>query len=237
MGKRGGTKHMKRIAVPKAVPITDKKSNTWIIKPRPGPHGMRKCMALGVLLRDVLKAAGSLREANRILASRKVLVDGSVRTDRKFPVGLMDIVSLPESGKHYHITVDWKGRLVPKEMDEKKTGSKLLKVVKKHTSKGGKITLTFHDGRNMSADNNVKVGDSIVLKLPEGTMASHLKLESGSRCLVQEGKHSGKLVTLREIIKRKAGERPEALVEDKSGSFETVLEYLFVVGKDFGVAE
>ncbi len=235
MGKRGGTKHMKRIAVPKAVPITNKKENTWIIKPKPGPHKIRKCIALGVLLRDVLKVVDSLREVNRILASRKVLVDGRVRTDRKFPVGLMDVVSLPESGKHYRIIVDWKGRLVPEEVEEKTTGNKILKVVKKHTSKGGKITFTFHDGRNMIGDNNVKVGDSVVVKLPEGEMASHLKLGSGSKCLIQEGKHSGKLITLREIIKRKAGERPEALVEDKSGSFETVLEYLFVVDKDFEV--
>ena len=73
--------------------------------------------------------------------------------------------------------------------------------------------------------------------LPKAEMVSHMKLESGARCLVKEGKHSGKVVTLREILKRKGGKRPEVLVEDESGSFETVLDYLFVVGKDFEVAK
>ncbi len=231
MGKRGSTKHMKRIAVPKAVPITDKKDKVWIIKPMPGPHGTKYCIALGVLLRDVLRVVSTARELKRTLHSRKVLVDGRVRVNEKFPVGIMDVVSF--AGKNYRILVDWKGRLVPVEIDAKKTDSKILKVVGKHTSPGGKITLTFHDGKNMVADNNVKVGDSVVIKLPKAEMVSHLKLESGAKCLIEKGKHSGKLVTLREVLKRKGGKRPEALVEDESGSFETVLGYLIVVGKDF----
>lgn len=226
---------MKRIAAPKAVPIRDRKERVWIVKPMPGPHGTKYCISLGVLLRDILKVAATLREVRRILHSRKVLVDGVVRVDEKFPVGIMDVISLPDAGKHYRILIDWKGRLVPVELDAKKTDSKILKVVRKHTTKGGKITLTFHDGRNMIADNNVKVGDTVVVKLPKAEMASHLKLESGARCLVEKGKHSGKVVKLREILKRKGGKRPEALVEDESGSFETVLDYLMVVGKDFEV--
>ena len=231
MGKRGSTKHMKRIAVPKVVPITDKKNSVWIIKPKPGPHATKHCIALGVLLRDVLKVVSTARELKRILHLRKVLVDGKVRVNKKFPVGIMDVISF--TGKNYRILVDWKGRLVPTEIDAKKSDTKILKVVGKHTSPGGKITLTFHDGKNMIADNNVKVGDTVVVKLPKAEMASHLKIESGARCLVEKGKHAGKVVTLREILRRKDGKRPEVIVEDEGGSFETVLDYLMVVGKDF----
>ncbi len=237
MGKRGSTKHMKRLAAPKAVPITNKKERTWIIKPKPGPHGTKRCIALGVLLRDILKVASTLREVRRILSSRKALVDGVVRTDEKFPVGLMDVVSLPDMNKHYRIVVDWKGRLVPLEVEGKKTENKIIKVVRKHTGPGGKVMISFHDGKTMIGDNHIKVGDSIIVRLPKAEMVSHMKLESGARCLVKEGKHSGKVVTLREILKRKGGKRPEVLVEDESGSFETVLDYLFVVGKDFEVAK
>lgn len=226
---------MKRIATPKAVPITNKKENVWIVKPMPGPHGTKKCISLGVFLRDILKVAGTLKEAKKILHSRKVLVDGVVRVSEKFPVGFMDVVSLADTNKHYRIFIDWKGRLVPVEIESKKTGDKILKVVRKHVAPGGKINLTLHDGRNMFGDNHIKVGDSLVVKLPKAEMASHLKLESGARCLISEGKHSGKVVTLREILKRRGGKRPEALVEGEKGSFETVLEYLVVIGKDFEV--
>jgi len=177
--------------------------------------------------------ATTLREARRILHSRKVLIDGVVRVEEKFPVGLMDVISL--EGKHYMIFLDWKGRLIPKEIDKKEVGSKILKIIRKHTAKGGKIIVTFHDGRNMIGDNHLKVGDSVQVKLPKVEMISHLKLESGARCLVEEGKHSGKVVKLREILKRKGGKRPEVLVEDDTGSFETVLDYLLVIGKDFEV--
>lgn len=235
MGKRGSTKHMKRIAVPKAVPITNKKEYTWIKKPVAGPHPRERCISLGVLLRDILHVASSTREIRRILTGRKVLVDGKARTEEKFPVGFMDIISFPDSKKHYRITVDWKGRLVPVEIDAKETGAKLLKVTGKHTAPKGKIVLELHDGRTLYGDNHVKVGDSILLKIPKQELATHMKLESGSRCLVQEGKHAGKIIKLREILRRKGGKRPEVLVEGEDGNFETVLEYLFVIGKDFEV--
>ncbi len=235
MGKRGSTKHMKRIAVPKAVPITNKKEYTWIKKPIAGPHSRDYCMALGVLLRDVLKIASTTREVRRILRERKVLVDGKVRVEEKFPVGMMDVISFPDAKKNYRIMIDWKGRLVPQEIDEKETGSKILKVTKKHTAPKGKITLTFHDGKNMYGDNHIKVGDSVVVKLPKPELVSHMKLESGARCLVKEGKHAGSIVKLREILRRKGGKRPEVMVEGEDGNFETVLDYLFVIGKDFEV--
>lgn len=228
---------MKRLAAPKAMPITNKKETTWIVKPMPGPHPVEKCIPLGVLLRDILKIATTLKEAKKILYLRKALVDGRVRVDEKFPVGLMDVISFPDSGKYYRIVVDWKGRLVPKEIAAGKADKKILHVTRKVTAPKGKIMITFHDGKNMAGDNHIKIGDSVVVKLPKVEMISHLKLEPGARCLIKEGKHSGKIVTLKEILKRKEGKGPEALVEDSSGKFVTVLDYLFVVGTDFEVSE
>ena len=232
MAKRGGTRHLKRLAIPKAMPITNKKETTWLVKPMPGPHPSERCIPLGVFLRDVVKLAKTLREAKKVLSMRKVYVDGRVRTDEKFPIGLMDVVSLPEIKKNYRIVVDWKGRLIPLEITSETANKKIVKVVKKHTAPGGKIMLTFHDGKNMVGDNHIRVGDSIVVKLPKPEMLSHLKMENGATCLVKEGKHASKIVTLKEILKRKEGKKPEALVEDSTGSFITVLDYLMVVGKE-----
>jgi len=233
MAKLGGTKHLKRIAAPKAVPVTDRKARKWMINTAPGPHPRKHAIPLAVLLRDLIGVVKDAREAGRALSRRQVLVDGKPRTDAKFPVGLMDAVSF--GGRSYRMVVDWKGRLVPLEIPAARASSKILKVVGKRTIRGGKITVSFHDGRNMAADNNVKVGDSIVVSLPGASMVKHLKSEKGARCLVSEGKHAGNIVKLKEIIQRKGSKPSEALVEGDGGEFITVAKYLVVVDDAFQV--
>ena len=95
MAKRGRKGHTKRIAVSKSVPVHDKKSKEWIANTNPGPHGKNKSMPLVVLLREVLEVADNSKEVKIILMDRKVLVDGIARTDHKFPIGFMDIISMP----------------------------------------------------------------------------------------------------------------------------------------------
>jgi len=237
MAKKGECKHQKRISKPKAIPITDKKASTWITRTAPGPHSKEGAIPLSVLLRDVLRVAKTAREARAILVQRLVEVDGTVRTGEKFPVGIMDVVGLPKAGKYYRIAVDWKSRLTPAEIKKDEAGRKILKVVKKHVAPGGKITLTFHDGRNMAGDNHIHCGDSMVVGLPDVKMKEHLKLQPGARCLIREGKHAGKVVTLSEIIQRKAGKPNEARVASGKDEFVTVAKYLFVVDQSYGVSQ
>lgn len=225
---------MKRVASPKAIPITDKKERKFMGMTAPGPHPKKHAIPLGVLVRDILKLTPTLREARKVLGGRMLLVDGAVRTDERFPVGLMDVVSFPKSGKHYRVMVDRKGRLSPQEIKAEESASKILRVVGKHTVPGGKISLTFHDGRNLLSDNHVRVGDSVVVSLPKVQLKSHLKRDKGASCLVMEGKHAGSVVRLKEIIERKGGKPFEALVQDGAEEFITVAKYLFVVDEAFG---
>lgn len=233
MAKRGGTKHLKRIASPKAIPVHDRKEKTWMTKAIAGPHPKKKAIPLGVLVRDVLKIATTLREAKKILSNRMVEVDGRVRTEEKFPIGLMDVISFAKSNQNFRISIDRKGRLVPVEITKDHTSSKICKVVKKHTIPGGKLAYTFHDGKNLIGDNHVHVGDSVLVNLPDGKLKNHLKRDIGSRCLIIEGTHAGKVVTLKEIIERKGGKPNEARVTDNKDEFITVAKYLFVVDENF----
>ncbi len=233
MAKRGGTKHLKRIASPKAIPVQDKKDRKWMIKHAPGPHAKKYSIPLGVLVRDILKLAETLREVRKMLANRMVLVDGKPRTDEKFPVGLMDVVSIPKGEKYLILTVDNRGRLIPKEITKEESSHKLVRVVRKYTIPGGKLSVTFHDGKNMISDNHLHVGDSVIVSLPVAKLKSHLKREIGARCLVVEGKHAGSIVKLKEIIERKGGKPSEALVQDKNEEFITVAKYLFVIDEGF----
>ena len=63
--------HMKRLAMPRSWPLT-RKTDIWISRPRPSGHPLERCMAMGVVLRDVIGVAKSMREAKRALATRKI---------------------------------------------------------------------------------------------------------------------------------------------------------------------
>ncbi len=233
MAKIGRTRHLKRIAIPKAIPLTSKKENTWLLKAHPGPHPAKFSMPLAVLLRDILQIAKTGKEAKNILNARAVKVDGKVRTEAKFPVGLMDVISMESADKYYRLNVDSKGRLAVQELSKGEITKKLVKVVKKHTIKKGKINLTFHDGKNLIADNNVHVGDSVVITLPDAKFNTLVKLQVGARCLITEGKHAGMVAILKEIIQRKEGKASEAKLDVNGSEFITVAKYLFPVDGSF----
>ena len=230
MGKRGRKGCTKRIAVAKVVPIHDKKSKEWIANTSPGPYGKRGSMPLIVLLREVLGITGNSKETKVLLMDRKVLVDGIARTDHKFPIGFMDIISLPVADEHYVIGIK-RGKLVPEKIEKGKTGMKLLKVTGKSTLKGNKISIELHDGRNLLADNNVKVGDSIEYDFVGKKMVKLLKFGKGAKCIITDGKHSGANVVVEEIFPNNEGRPAEALVAKGEESFRTLADYLFVVGE------
>lgn len=232
MAKRGGTKHLKRIAASPAIPIHNRKEGVWLLKALPGTHKKSATLPILVLIREVLGLAKDAREAKKILAARSVEVDGRVRTDPKFGVGLMDVVGFPSAGLYYRIIVDQKSRLIPLEISKEEANKKIEKVLDKHTFKA-KIVLRFHDGKNVMSNDAVKVGDSVIVSLPENKPVSMLKLEKGARCLITEGKHAGTIATLEEILEQKSTRRVEAKLSVKSGEFITVAEYLHVVDDNF----
>ncbi len=233
MAKRGATKHLKRIAIPHSIALREKKSNTWLVRTMAGPHYFKGSVSLAVLLRDVLGFAKTMREAEQILSARNVLVDGRVRKEPKFPVGFMDIISIPKAGKTYRLFVDSHGRIMPHEIPADQQSSKLAKVVKKFTVPGKKFGITLHDGKTLLTAENIKPGDSVQISIPEHEIKGVLKLSKGVRCVVREGKRAGVIATVEEIIERKGSKRAEAKLSAGGHEFITIADYLFVVNKDF----
>lgn len=39
-----------------------------------------------------------------------VLVDNRIRRDHRYPLGLMDVITLVKSGENFRMLQDWKGR-------------------------------------------------------------------------------------------------------------------------------
>ncbi|NDW60254.1 30S ribosomal protein S4e, partial [Yangia sp. PrR004] len=57
-----------------------------------------------------------------------VKVDGKVRTDEGFPVGLMDVVTIDKSRESYRVLYDVSGRFVLKSIKPEEAKFKLVKV-------------------------------------------------------------------------------------------------------------
>ncbi|RUM34093.1 MAG: 30S ribosomal protein S4e [Archaeoglobus sp.] len=222
--------HQKRLSAPKTVKIPRKVAK-WIVKTGPGPHN-KSAVPLLVVIRDYLKLADNAREARRIIASGEVLVDGKVRKDYRFPVGLFDVISIPKLNKTYRMLFDEKGRYVPKEVED--GDLKVYKIKNKTTIRGGKVQLNLFDGTNLLADNSYKTKDSILVKIPEKKVIDHLRFENGALVMIVGGTHAGELGHIKEykIVK---GSAPNLVtIEGDKGTITTIEDHVFVVGKPGG---
>jgi small subunit ribosomal protein S4e len=189
----------------------------------------------------MLGIAQTRKEAKMILSEGKVLVDGKIRRKDDFPVGLMDVISMPDANKYYRIMPSHKG-LILNPISKKEANFKLVRVEDKTTVKNG-VQIALHDGSNMF----VKVADSKkpeevtydtfdILKVtyPEKQVASALKTKEGNLAVITGGKNIGKQGKIVEIEKTEAKKRRQALVvvEDAKGArYQTILDFVFSIGE------
>merc|ERR1712167_304842 len=126
---RGPKKHLKRIRTPKSW-MLDKLTGVYAPRPRTGPHKLRECLPLQIVLRNRLKYALTGRECDLILHDKDnaVKVDGKVRRDKKYPVGLMDVVSIDKTSDYFRMLYDVKGRFTLVKIKQKESEFKLLRV-------------------------------------------------------------------------------------------------------------
>ncbi|MEM0202488.1 MAG: 30S ribosomal protein S4e [Archaeoglobaceae archaeon] len=219
--------HQKRISAPKTYKIP-RKAGKWVVRTSPGPHN-KEAIPLAVVVRDLLQYADTLREARKIISSGEVLVDGVVRRDYKFPVGLFDVVTIPKLEKSYRVIFDEKGRYVLREISD--SDKKLYKIVNKTAVKGGKIQLNLFDGTNILATNDFKTKDSVLLKIPEKQILDHLKFEEGALIMIVGGTHAGEIGRVKAYKVVKGSGANLVTVETPFGEITTVEDYVFVVGK------
>ncbi|MEM0215256.1 MAG: 30S ribosomal protein S4e [Archaeoglobaceae archaeon] len=219
--------HQKRLSAPKTYKIP-RKAGKWVIRVSPGPHD-KTAIPLAVVLRDLLQLADTAREARKIISAGEVLVDGVVRRDYRFPVGLFDVVSIPKLDQSYRVLFDEKGRYVLKEIED--SDRKLYKITNKTVVKGGKIQLNLFDGSNILGTNEYKTKDSILLKIPEKQILDHLKFEEGAMIMIIGGTHAGEIGRVKSYkIVRGSGSNL-VTVETPVGEITTIEDYVFVVGK------
>ena len=234
MAGHGKSRHMKRLAAPRAAKIP-RKGIKWVKKPLAGAHRKSESIAIGVLLRDVLHVAEDMPSAKKLANAGGILVDGKAVRDTATPVGFMDAVSIPGSGKHYRILLA-QGTLKPVEVTAQEAGVKLCKITDKKTVKKGRIQLCLHDGRSYLIEKEEDVfhaGDTIKLRVPGQKIDGFLRLEKGATCYISHGKHSGETGVHQEMLEREGSRANEVALDAAGKKTITLKNYVFVVEKGF----
>lgn len=218
--------HLKKLSAPKTWPIERKKTK-FITRPNPGGHRMMFGMPLATVMTELVKCAKTKKEVKSILLNKNILVDGRKRNDEKFIVGLMDTISIKETGEHYRIVLNKKGKITAIKIEEKESSIKPCKITGKSVLKKGLVQLNLVDGRNILVKKDgFKVGDTVIISLPKQEIREHFKLENGMVAYLIGGKHMGDTGVIEAI------EGPKIKIKLGGGIYETAKRYAFVVGKD-----
>jgi len=125
---RGPKKHLKRLNAPKHW-LLHKLGGIWAPRPSAGPHKLRECTPLSLILRNRLKYALTRREVIMIVMRRLVEVDGKIRTDINYPAGFMDVITIEKTDERFRLLYDVKGRFVLHRLSKEESGLLVLVVV------------------------------------------------------------------------------------------------------------
>jgi small subunit ribosomal protein S4e len=240
LGRKGERGCLKRKPAPKMWPI-HRKEAVWTVMPKPGPHSISRSLPLVLIVRDMLGFAKTAKEAKNIISNEKIMVDGKVRRDERFLVGLMDVISVVDAKKSYRVLPSGKG-LVLHPIDAKEASFKLCRIENKHVVKGGNVHLDLHDGANsliqVSSPQNPEEDvyhtlDVLKLSVPDREVVGHTKLTVSAPAIVIGGKNMGKYGKVVTIEKKPSKKRRDLLVtlEDTDGNqFQTILDFVFILG-------
>jgi len=241
---RGPKKHMKRLAAPKHW-MLGKLGGTWAPRPSTGPHKLRECLPLSLVLRNRLRYALTRREVLQIVMRKSVQVDGHVRSDINYPAGFQDVISIPKTSEQFRLLYDSKGRFVLHRITPEEASYKLVRVQRLDKAKKASIGhnpfhtgqlaavpyVVTHDGRTIRfADPSFRVNDSIKLDIKTGRPVGHLKFDVGQLAMITRGHNIGRVGTV-VTIDSHPGSFDIAHLKDRRGhTFATRAGNVFIIG-------
>jgi len=238
-------KHLKRLNAPRHW-MLDKLGGNWAPRPSTGPHKLRECLPLVLVLRNRLKYALTRRETVMIVMRRLVQVDHKVRTDLNYPAGYQDVITLEKTDEHFRLLYDTKGRFVLHRITPKEAQFKLCRVTKLGVGSKASIghnpfvpgrqgaipCLVTHDGRTIRyPDPEIKVNDTIKLDLTTGRITEYVKFDIGNVCMITKGANVGRIAVIASK-EHHPGSHDIVHLKDRRGQeFATRISNVFVLGQ------
>jgi len=228
---RGPKKHLQRMFAPSHW-MLDKLKGRFAPRPSAGPHKLRECLPLIVMLRNRLKYALTYRECKMIVMQRLIKVDGKVRTDMFYPSGFMDVIQIDKTKENFRLLYDTKSRFVLHKIAKEEAAYKLCRVKKVFRGLKAVPYAVTHDGRTIRyPDPEVKPNDTVRVNLETGKIMDFIKFEAGNTVMIGGGNNMGRIghITHRE---RHPGSFEIIHIKDSAGhTFATRLQNVFVIGK------
>jgi small subunit ribosomal protein S4e len=233
---RGDIKHLKRLNAPKHWMLS-KMDGIWAPRPSQGPHKLRECLPIILILRNKLKYALTGKETKQICMEKLVKVDGKVRTDVNYPVGFMDVVDIPKSNDTFRLIFDAKGKFVLHKIDAAEATYKLCRVRSVATTLKKVPYVVTHDGRTIRyPDPLVKVNDVVKVDIATGKIIDFIKFAAGKVAMITKGRNTGRVGNI-VSFERHPGAFDIVTLRDAAGnSFATRQENVFVLGEPGAVA-
>jgi len=236
LARMGGSRHLKALVAPRFWPIL-RKEYKWTVKPSPGPHPIDRSIPLLIIVRNILGYAKTAREARRLISEGHFKVDGRVRKNYKYPVGLMDVLEVVDTKEYYRVIPVPVKFMDLVRINEDEAGFKLCRIEDKTTVKGGYIQLNLHDGRNIvvSPDEGLKYKTlgTIQLSIPKQSIMNYIPLQEGVLAIISGGRNVGRVGRVVSIQRGMRRYRSIVTLEDKNGNrIQTSLDYIFPIGFD-----
>ena len=227
---RGPKKHLKRLNAPKHWMLS-KMDGIWAPRPSQGPHKLRECLPIIIILRNRLKYALTGKETKMICMEKLVKVDGKVRTDPTFPAGFMDVVEIPKANDQFRLVFDTKGRYVLHRISDEEKKFKLCRVRQQALTTKKVPYVVTHDGRTIRyPDPLVKANDTVKVDIETGKITETYKFEIGKTAMITKGRNTGRVGHIVHF-ERHQGAFDIVTVRDASdNSFSTRAENVFVIG-------
>ena len=223
---------MKRLAAPRTWPLK-RKVSVWVTKQSAGAHSIEDSMSAVTVLRDMVGACDTAREAKRIIGNREMFVDGKAVKNPKAPVGFMDVISIPKMNLNYRMLITDKGKLTLVPIDADEAAWELCRIENKTVVKGGKIQLNLSGGRNIVMDkNDYKCGDSLKVSFDGQKILDSYALAAGSTVLIKDGAHNGSIKTVKEVEVVRGSAPNLVLFTDGT---QTIMDNCFVIGNEKAV--
>jgi len=227
MSKKGQNKKSKALSAPKAMFIK-RKTKYWAVRAKAGPHKRDAAVPLGIVLRDYMMIAQNLKEAKYLLNNDEVKVNGVARRDYQFPVGIFDTVDIAKQNSFNRMVLDKRGRLVLKALKKAST-QKVCKVAHKHVVAKG-IQITTDDGRTIIGT-YAKIGDGLLVKIPEGKVEKVLPLKEGAMIYITKGVHCSQKAKVKGFVEGTLKRAKLVKFEMKGKEYETTADSVVVIGE------
>merc|ERR1712022_18728 len=183
---RGIKKHNKRLITVKKYKVS-KTKGIFIIKQNPGPGKYKYALPVGIVIKKFINCFENFYEIKLAIKNKLIYINQLICKNIKFPLTLMDIISIPSTKNYFRLFLNNKGKFRLLKISHSESLYKLCRVENIFTNKKGKRTLKTNDSRNIvHSFKEIKKFDSIIIRIKDNKIVSAIPLKVGNLCIIIE---------------------------------------------------